>query len=75
MCVSVLFACMNVYHMCPADLGGQNKILDLLEWELPMLVSHSVDAGDGGWVLGKSNSALTAELPLSSPAFLFLCYN
>lgn len=58
MCMSVLSACLYVYHMYHGDLGGQNEILDLLKLELRMVVSHSVDAGNGTWVLCQRNGAL-----------------
>lgn len=38
-----MFECfVHVYHMCATTQGGQTKALDLLKFELQMVVSHLV---------------------------------
>lgn len=48
--------CMRVLHMMSGASGGQNWVLDPLELELKMVVSHNVSAGNRTQVLCESNT-------------------
>lgn len=43
MCMGVVFACMSVYHVCAC--GGQKRVLDALELEIQIVVSHEWELG------------------------------
>lgn len=55
MCVSILPACMYVYHMYAWYPGGQKRGLYPLELELWVTVSYQVGTRNGIQVLCKDN--------------------
>jgi hypothetical protein len=61
--MDVLPACMSVYH---GACRGQNKVSDILELELQMVVSHHVGAEAQTQVLYKSNKCSKLLSHLSS---------
>ena len=62
---SVLPACMYVRTMCvPGTHRAQKNVLDPLEVELQMVLSHYVGVGNQTWVLCKGNSALNRRAPM-----------
>lgn len=52
--MSLLPACMSGHHMSGA-LGGQKKLLDLLELDLKFGVSYCMGPGNQTWVLCRSS--------------------
>lgn len=69
--VSVLFACLSVYHICAGARGGQKMVLDPLELELQTIVCCCGGAGNLTQV--SEHSALTDKPSLhTSPKDIYL---
>lgn len=74
--------CFASLHMCqstvcmPGSHSGQRRVPDLLELELALIVSLSVDGGNQTCVSARAAIALTPELALQEPflgCLLLLC--
>ena len=61
MCVRVLPASIYVYPVDVLRFRGQKRVLDPLELELNVIVSHHSGAGNGTWVLCKSKCSSWAQ--------------
>jgi hypothetical protein len=54
---------VNVYYAC----RGQHWVLDALETELGMDISHHMGSGNQTWLVGKSNTCSTLSPILQKP--------
>ena len=74
MCMSVLPACMYVYHICVSHAHVSQKVLALLELELQMVARHHVVPDTMGLNSGpfQEQPVLLATKPPLQPCSCFL---
>lgn len=67
------FACTCICAPCLCGaLRSQKQVLDYLELELQMIMTHSVDAGSWNLVLGKSSASKCWAISPTPKRFLFI---